>query len=463
MGNKGEKNDKYLNCDVHGNFIISSNDVGLDLENIKNFLIKAFSCTCIIKLDSENGAGFFCKIPTGDKKVLINFLFTSNNLLTAEKLSSSKDIIIEIDGKEKKLSLKNRKIYYNSELNYSCIEILNKDKIKGFYSIDELNNLENLKNDYYINKYVMIISLMKNGRLVLFNGLINSEQNNKYIYESNSYLKYSGGAILNPKTNCIIGIHNGETIMENKKENIYLYNGNSMKNIINDINNNMHSKLNKQIKIKIDENNNGNFKIIKQNYIQDCIFEEPDEKFVIVLGGDTVSGKTTYFYNLLNNPTYNILTTIGNNNEIKKLRINNPKINFDIWDTCRWAGNYDGIIKGVIKKANGILLLFSLSDKMSFSNLDICCKLLEESLGIRKIPILLLGTHADNYERVIETEIAINYSKNHNFIGYFEVSSKNGKNVNESFQFLANSIYKINIQKQKLEDIKFETKLYDEY
>lgn len=455
MGNKGTKEDIDLYCE---NFQKNSLRNGLDLEKIKNFLTKVNLCTCKIKLDSGYGIGFFCKISIREKKE-INFLFTCNHLLPAEKILSSMNIVLEINGKEKKLSLKNRRIYNNSELNYSCIEILNKDKIKSSYSIDESNNLESLKSDCYTNKFVMIISLMKNGRLGLFNGLINSTQKEEFIYESNSYLKYSGGVILNPNSNCIIGMHIGDNISENKNENIYLYNGNFIKYIINDINNNIHSKFNKKIKVK---NMNNNFKTVKLNYSQDCEFDQPDEKFKIVLGGDTVSGKTTYLYKLINEPIYNLLTTLGNDFKIKKLRINNPKINFQIWDTCRWAGQYDHVIKYDIKQANGILLLFSLSDKKSFSNLDICVQLIKESLDITKIPILLLGTHADIYERAIESEDAINYSKNHNFIGYFEVSSTFGKNVNESFKFLANVIYQINIQKQELKVIKFETNLYNE-
>ena len=101
MGNKGEKSDKEFNYENCENFIINLTDVGLDLENIKNFLIKAFSCICKIKLDSECGIGFFCKIPFGEKRKLINFLFTCNQILTADILLSSKDIIIELMEKKK--------------------------------------------------------------------------------------------------------------------------------------------------------------------------------------------------------------------------------------------------------------------------------------------------------------------------------------------------------------------------
>ena len=50
----------------------------------------------------------------------------------------------------------------------------------------------------------------------------------------------------------------------------------------------------------------------------------------------------------------------------------------------------------------------------------------------------------------MKSEEAINYAKKHNFIGYFEISSKTGENVYESFEFLVNSICERNIEKFKI-------------
>ena len=136
MGNKDSKQDIDL---YFGNISNDQNEGGLDLEITKYFLIKASSCICKIKLNSGYGIGFFCKIPLIQKKEILNALIISHHILTKENLLSSNDIIIEVDKKEIKLSKKNRKIYYNSELDYSCIEILKKDKIKDFYTIDESN------------------------------------------------------------------------------------------------------------------------------------------------------------------------------------------------------------------------------------------------------------------------------------------------------------------------------------
>ena len=109
------------------------------LEEITDFSSKALLCTCKIILENEYCSGFFCRIPFGDKKELVNALFTCHHVLTQKILSSTEHIILQINKKEKKLSLKNRRIYSNPQLDYSCIEILNEDDIEDFYSIDDGN------------------------------------------------------------------------------------------------------------------------------------------------------------------------------------------------------------------------------------------------------------------------------------------------------------------------------------
>ena len=78
-----------------------------------------------------------------------------------------------------------------------------------------------------------------------------------------------------------------------------------------------------------------------------------------------------------------------------------------------------------------------------------------------KVPILLLGTHADCSFEQWETDEneAIKYSKEKNFIGYFNISSENGYNIEEAFDFMATCIDEINRLNKKLTDIEFKIKL----
>ena len=453
MGNKDSKKDLNL---YFGNNMNNQDEDGLDLEITKYYLNKASSCIFKIKLNTGYGIGFFCKIPLSLKKELLNALIISPHILTKENLLSVDQIIIDIDKKEIKLSKKNRRIFYNSELDYLCIEILKKDKIKDFYLIDDSNLTKNINDEFYINNMIIIISIMKNGRIGIYNGIIKSIKNKQFIYESNIFNGNNGGIILNPTSNTIIGMHFGEKKDENK--NTYLNIGNLMRYIIDDINNVNNSKK-KEI-IEINKNNNIKDNKNKDNYNNEkCLYCEKDKPFKIILGGDTYSGKTSFLGALTGNSSNDISSTLSASYIVKNLTINNSEIFFDIWDSCRWAAHLDGLVKVYLKGSNGILLLFSLIYENSFESLDKCYKLMEEVLiDLSNIPILLLGTHSDLYEKiVINREDVIEYSKKHNFIGYFEVSSKEYYYIQESFEFLANAIYLINIKKQKLTDIDFKT------
>lgn len=79
MGNKNSKKDLNLYFENINN---EQNEGGLDLEITKDFLNKASSCICKIKLNLGYGIGFFCKIPLNQKKELLNALIISHHILT---------------------------------------------------------------------------------------------------------------------------------------------------------------------------------------------------------------------------------------------------------------------------------------------------------------------------------------------------------------------------------------------
>ena len=202
-----------------------------------------------------------------------------------------------------------------------------------------------------------------------------------------------------------------------------------MKNIINDINNNHSSLIN---------------------------------RYQINLVGDTTSGKTTFIKRIFEkgyNP--NIMSTLGPSFFAINRKVNDYLISFDVWDSRRWGDGHDSINKIFLGGTNGIFLLFSLKYKSSFHTIEYCYDIIKEiNLDFLHIPILLIGTHEDLItERQTESQQAIQFSKNKNFVGYFEVSSLNGKNVEESFDFMVNCIYQINILNKDINDIEFTIKL----
>ena len=113
-------------------------------KKIKEFLFKkSNAATCKIISESENGkplhgTGFFCKIPLEGK--IMKVLFTNNHILNKNSIKEGEIFKCRYKDELKKLEIKNRKYFKNEELDYTCIEILNEDKIEDFFEIENENS-----------------------------------------------------------------------------------------------------------------------------------------------------------------------------------------------------------------------------------------------------------------------------------------------------------------------------------
>ena len=164
-------------------------------------------------------------------------------------LLSSQSIKIEINKKNKEISKKGRRIFTNPKLDYTCVEIFDDDEIDYFYFVDDFSLNNNFSGEKYINKLAIIFAIIKNESLGLSNGLIKNIKDQLFLYTCNTFPGSSGGVILDQITNCIVGIHKGECNLADNKGNINV--GIFIRSIIDDMNNNKESNLEKQL-----ENNN---------------------------------------------------------------------------------------------------------------------------------------------------------------------------------------------------------------
>ena len=185
----------------------------------------------------------------------------------------------------------------------------------------------------------------------------------------------------------------------------------------------------------IDQLNKLNIKItfnnLKTNY---------QKEYTICLGGSTISGKTTYINTYRNKSFFeSYSTTIGF--DIFNLQTPKPidKEVF-IFDTACWGGRYDRLNQNYLINADGVLLLFDLSSKDDFDGLPHCLDMITDFYELEDFPVLLIGNKSDLKKEVNEEEIK-QFQINGNFIGYFEISCKNLRNVNESLDFLINYLY----------------------
>ena len=200
-------------------------DCGDNLEINKETETKLFEkgklATCKIITEKGNGSGFFCVIPFKNEK--IKMLFTNNHVLNNESIKVGNIIKCAYKEKIKIIEItKERFSHTNSELDYTCVQIFNDDKIEDFFEIEIENNDNYLNEDICIMQYPKGLLTLKVGHLKK----IDKEQ----IQHSVTTFKGSSGSpiILLLRDYKIIGIHRGS----NNRLNL----GTSMKYIIEDLN-----------------------------------------------------------------------------------------------------------------------------------------------------------------------------------------------------------------------------------
>ena len=87
-------------------------------------------------------------------------------------------------------------------------------------------------------------------------------------------------------------------------------------------------------------------------------------------------------------------------------------------DSCRWSGKNINLIHNYILNADGIILLFDLSDKKDFEDLPNCLRIITDYFELEEFPVLLVGNKADLEKKVKQEEIDEFLAKD-NLIGYF--------------------------------------------
>ena len=182
----------------------------IDGDAMMYYLQKAKKAICEINLPNGYGSGFFCKIPyTEDNNHFIPALITCNHVLSKDLIKSN-NINIILNGQTKTLSLNQRKIWTDEIIDFTCIEIKEKeDNIYTFFNLDD--NV--FTNELYLNQNVIIYGINNNkieSKLVFSNGIIKNSKGCKFAYTCNTYPGCSGGCIVNKYDNCVIGIHQGE-------------------------------------------------------------------------------------------------------------------------------------------------------------------------------------------------------------------------------------------------------------
>ena len=166
------------------------------------------------------------------------------------------------------------------------------------------------------------------------------------------------------------------------------------------------------------------------------------EKYIIKILtlGDQSVGKSSIVLRYSNNKFNDtFLSTIGVDSKRKIIKVKGEKVKVSIWDTAGQE-KFQNIVKQYYNGANGILLIFDITNKKSFDKIDFWYNDLINSIKKEEIIIYLVGNKVDLEEnREITIEEAENYANGKN-IPYFEVSAKSGDGIKKLFDDITNDI-----------------------
>jgi small GTP-binding protein len=153
-----------------------------------------------------------------------------------------------------------------------------------------------------------------------------------------------------------------------------------------------------------------------------------------ILIGDSTVGKTCfltrYFKNQFNET---FLSTIGIDKEIKHVKVGNDSYKMTLWDTAGQE-RFKCLPKKYYQNADGVLLLFDVTNEETFNNVTNWMKDVKENSNKdgkeSDIALYLIGNKIDKPDRVITKETAETQAKSLG-MKYFEVSCKINMNIPE--------------------------------
>ena len=163
-------------------------------------------------------------------------------------------------------------------------------------------------------------------------------------------------------------------------------------------------------------------------------------QFKIILLGDSGVGKSSLLNRYMDEGfIFNKPCTLNADFRIKSMMIDEfSSAKITIWDTCGQE-RYRAITNRYFKDAHGIILVYDIADKRSFTDLDLWLDEIKKNVIKEDISIILIGNKIDLKYRSINSEEAENFAKE-NKLMYCETSCKEGNNIEKAFDMITKDI-----------------------
>ena len=171
--------------------------------------------------------------------------------------------------------------------------------------------------------------------------------------------------------------------------------------------------------------------------------EEYDFIFKVLLLGNSDVGKSSLLLRYVDSVWNDaFVPTIGVDFKVKTLTINEKKVKMQIWDTAGQE-RFRTVVATYFRGAHGILLLYDVTNKDSFKNLENWLIEIEKNAQ-EKVLKILIGNKCDlTDDREISTEEGKAFALR-NGMEFMETSAKMNTNVTEAFETLGKLMIEFN-------------------
>lgn len=161
---------------------------------------------------------------------------------------------------------------------------------------------------------------------------------------------------------------------------------------------------------------------------------EKVNRIKIVMGGDGGVGKTTLLKVLCGEAFSDQDMTIALDIFTIHFYINDIHEVLQIWD-LGGQDHFRFLLSDLFRGAQGVILAFDVSRQNSFLNLPEWISIIKAKAP--QAPILLIGTKADlDYHPMLGKKMARDFVRSNNLVDYYEVSTKDNRNIEIPFRRL---------------------------
>ena len=175
--------------------------------------------------------------------------------------------------------------------------------------------------------------------------------------------------------------------------------------------------------------------------------EEYDHIFKVLLLGNSDVGKSSLILRYVDQVwSDTFVPTIGVDFKVKTLEIDNKKIKMQIWDTAGQE-RFRNVISSYFRGSHGILLIYDITNRDSFKNLENWLIEIEKNASQNVLKILIGNKNDLVNDREIQSEEGQAFA-NRNGMEFIETSAKMNTNVTEAFEALAKLMMKFNSEKK---------------